>query len=80
MSPSANHKPRLSMWGMLLTLAQQAPNANNCNVLATIKHSTQTPDIRRLAHKHVQKNALAESIITQKGEFPNTERAVIPTC
>lgn len=42
MSPSANHKPRLSMWGMLLMLAQLPPNANNCNVLATIKHSTQT--------------------------------------
>lgn len=42
MSPSANHKPRLSMWGMLLMLAQLPPNANNCNVLATIKHSTRT--------------------------------------
>lgn len=42
MSPSANHKPRLSMWGMLLMLAQLPPNAKYCNVLATIKHSTQT--------------------------------------
>lgn len=42
MSPSANHKPRLSMWGMLLMLAQLPSNAKYCNVLATIKHSTQT--------------------------------------
>lgn len=33
---------------MLLTLAQLPPNANNCNVLATIKHSTQTP------HRHTR--------------------------
>ena len=53
MSPSANHKPGLSMWGMLLTLAHLPPNANNCNVLATIKHSTQSPDIH--IHRHVKK-------------------------
>lgn len=78
MSPSANHKPRLSMWGILLTLAQLPPNANNCNVLATIKHSTQIPDIRTHTQACAKKNKkkqhiLDKSITTHTGNSQTQE-------
>lgn len=73
MSPSANHKPRLSMWGMLLTLAQLPPNANNCNVLATIKRSTQTLYVHTQMHVQKDTHILVKAATTHMGEFPNQE-------
>lgn len=56
-------------------LAQLPPNANNCNVLATIKHSTQIPDIRThtqaCAKKTKKTTHLRQVNYDTHGEFPN---------